>query len=365
MAIPVSNVTTVDHIDCHLCVDCVVKCPEKGALTINKRKLTWLPALATVVLSAAATTIATSYELPTISENWGKTEGKNIQVVRMDGLKNIKCFGSSRSFANHMKEVPGVTGIETFVKHNRVVVYYDASQTDTEKVKKAIFTPLSELLNFHGQTSGDVSYLKTGIDRCFDPNDQSYLAEMLRQENGVLALTTTFGEPVQATIYYDKTLTDINKIKAAVSKPTLILGEGKDQTTVKTGFVINEKGENIGTIPAYEFAAMFIPTTDVTFNKFETYSIDKLMVYELPFSEGADPGMQKWIPYLVSHASNDDGVVRMQTEFTKEGPVIKIWFVDKLTSVEKINSLLKATEFVVHYPDKSTKKVKNPFRFPV
>ena len=89
------------------------------------------------------------------------------------------------------------------------------------------------------------------------------------------------------------------------------------------------------------------------------------MIYELPFSEASDPGMQKWIPYLVSHASNDDGVVRIQTEFTKEGPVIKIWFVNSLTRVEKINSLLKASEFVVHYPDKSTKRVKNPFRFPV
>ena len=365
MAISISNVATVDHIDCHLCVDCVVKCPEKGALTINKRNISWLPAVLTVILTAAAITIATYYELPTISESWGKTDGKNIQMVRMDGLKNIKCFGSSRSFANHMKEVPGVTGVETFVKHHRVVVYYDAALTDAEQVKKAIFTPLSELLNFQGKTTGDVSYLQTGIDRCFDPNDQSYLAELLRQEKGVLALTTSFGEPVLATIYFDQTLTDINKIKAAATKPTLVLGEGKDQTTVKTGFEINEKGEKTGTIPAFEFAAMFIPTTDVSFNKYESYSIDDLMVYELPFNEASDPAMLKWIPYLVSHASNDDGIVRLQTEFTKEGPVIKIWFVNSLTSVAKINSLLKAPEFVVHYPDKSTKKIKNPFRFPI
>ena len=365
MAVPISNVSTVDHIDCPLCVDCVVKCPEKGALTINKLNLTWLPALATIMLSAAAITIATYYELPTISENWGKTDGKNIQMVQMDGLKNIKCFGSSRSFANHMKEVPGVTGVETFVKHHRVVVYYDASQTDAESVKKAIFTPLSELLNFRGKTTGDISYLQTGIDRCFDPNDQSYLAEMLRQEKGVLAITTTFGEPVQATIYYDKTLTDINKIKVAASKPTLVRGEGKDQTTVETGFAINEKGEKSGTLPAAEFVAKFLPTTDVSFNKYESYSIDKLMIYELPFDDAWDPEMQQWIPFLVSHASNDDGVVRIQTEFTKEGPVIKVWFVNSLTSVEKINSLLKAPEFVVHYPDKTTKRVKNPFRFPV
>ena len=108
MAIEISTVDTVNHIDCHLCVDCVIKCPEKGALTINKRNMSWLPALATVILTAAAITIATFYELPTISENWGDVNGKNIQTVQMDGLKSIKCFGSSRSFANHMKEIPGI-----------------------------------------------------------------------------------------------------------------------------------------------------------------------------------------------------------------------------------------------------------------
>jgi polyferredoxin len=363
MAIDISTVKAVDHIDCHLCVDCVVKCPEKGALTINKRNLTWLPGVATVILTAASIIIATFYELPTISENWGDINGKNVNVVRMDGLKNIKCFGSSRSFANHMKEIPGVLGVETFVKHHRVVVYFDKTITNEEGVKGAIFSPLSELLNFHGKYPGNVSYINFGIDRCFDPNDQSYLVELLRQDKGILALSTLFGEPVQATIYYDSALTDENKIKVAASQKTLVMGEGKDQTKVETGFVVNEKGETKGTIPAYEFLRMYIPVTDISFNKYESYQDDQMSVYELPFGQAADPGMQQWMPFLVSHASNDDGIVRIQTEFTEGGPAIKIWFVNSLTTVEKINTILKAPEFIVHYPDKSVKKVKNPFRF--
>ncbi len=364
MAIQISTVETVDHIDCHLCVDCLVKCPEKGALTINKRNnLKWLPAVATVILTAAAITIATFYELPTISENWGDINGKNVKIVRMDGLKNIKCFGSSRSFANHMKEIPGVLGVETFVKHHRVVVYYDGSIVNEEGVKEAIFSPLSELLNFNGKTSGMVSFVKLGIDRCFDPNDQFYLAELLRKDKGVLALSTRFGEPVQATIYFDASLTDESKIKKAASLESLVMGEGQDQTMVETGFVVNENGKTNGEMPANEFLSLFIPTTDIAFNKYESYSDDKMLVYELPFGQAADPGMQQWIPFLVSHASNDNGIVRIQTSFTEDGPILKIWFVESLTTVEKINSLLKSPEFIVHYPDKSVKKVKNPFLF--
>jgi hypothetical protein len=364
MAINISIVETVDHIDCHLCVDCVVKCPEKGALTINKKgKLAWLPALATVILTAAAITVATFYELPTISENWGEVNGKNVKMVRMDGLKNIKCFGSSRSFANQMKEITGILGVETYVKHHRVVVYYDQAVINEEGVKKAIFSPLSELLNFTGKTSGQVSFVNLGIDRCFDPNDQAYLGELLRKDKGVLALSTRFGEPVQASIYYDASLTDENKIRVAASLETLVMGEGKEQTSVKTGFKINDAGKTSGVMQVYEFLRLFIPSTDVTFNKYKSYPDNKMMIYELPFEQAADPAMQHWIPYLVSHASNDDGIVRIQTSFTKSGPVIKIWFVNNLTTVEKINSLLKSSEFIVHYPDKTVKKTKNPFRF--
>lgn len=96
MAIPISTVDTVNHIDCHLCVDCITKCPEKGALTVNKRKLQWLPAFAVVVLTTAAITIASYYELPTISENWADINGKNVKALQLNGLKNIKCFGKLR-----------------------------------------------------------------------------------------------------------------------------------------------------------------------------------------------------------------------------------------------------------------------------
>jgi len=293
----------------------------------------------------------------------GDIKGKNVQVVRMDGLKNIKCFGSSRSFANHMKEIPGIVGVETFVKHHSVVVYFDKKIIGEEAVKEAIFSPLSELLNFKGKATGMVSFVKLGIDRCFDPNDQFYLGELLRKDKGIYALSTRFGEPVQATIYYDSSLTDENNIRKAVSMESLIMGEGKDQTSVKTGFAVNEAGNTTGEIPAFEFLSMFIATTDVAFNKYESYTEDKMLVYELPFGQAADPEMQKWMPFLVSHASNDDGIVRIQTSFTESGPVIKIWFVDSMTTVEKINSVLNSPEFLIHYPDKSVKRIKNPFKF--
>jgi len=363
MAIQISTADRVDHIDCHLCVDCLVKCPEKGALTINKRNLRWLPALATIILTTASITIATYYELPTISENWGDIKSKNVKIVRMDGLKNIKCFGSSRSFANHMKEVPGVLGVETFVKHKRVIVYYDEKITDSRRVKEAIFSPISELLNPCGKSTGKISFVKFGIDRCFDPNDQAYLGELLKKDKGICAFSTRFGEPVEATIYYNPELTNEARIKELASSKTLEMEQGDAKTTVETGFVVNESCKTRGEIPVYEFLSIFIPATDATFNRYESYTYKQMMVYELPFAQAADPGLQKWMPFLVSQVSNDDGIVRLKTEFGENGPLLRIWFVSSLTTPDKITALLKSPEFIVHYPDKSVKKVKNPFSF--
>ena len=362
MAINISTVDRVDHIDCHLCLDCVVKCPEKGALTINKRNLKWLPATAAVILTAIAITLGTYFELPTISENWSDLNAKNIKVFKMDGLKNIKCFGSSRSFANHMKEVKGVAGVETYVKHKRVVVYYNSEIISEKDVKEAIFSPLSELLNFKPGSTTLIQSVAMGIDRCFDPNDQGNLAALLQGDKGILAFKTQFGEPVESIIYFDPAITTIEKIKNIISAPFFIRGTGNNQQKIETGFVVSKTGTP-QTVPLAEFLTLFFPVTDVQFNNFISYSDDEMLVYEISFTDAADTEMLKWIPFLVSHVSNEDGIVRLLTSYTSEGPVLKLWFVQSLISVDKISNVLSAEELIVHYPDKSVKRVKNPFTF--
>ncbi len=88
-----------------------------------------------------------------------------------------------------------------------------------------------------------------------------------------------------------------------------------------------------------------------------------MKVYEVPFNEAIDPEMQHWMPYLVSHASNNDGIVRFKVVFTDSDPLLRLWFVQKLTDPGKIRQLLAEPMFLVHYPDKTVKKVNNPFRF--
>ncbi|NVO20479.1 MAG: 4Fe-4S binding protein [Bacteroidetes bacterium] len=362
MSIPISTVDKVNHIDCHLCVECVVKCPEKAALTINNKQWNWLPSAASVILIASALIISSAYELPTISERWVETSRiKEAGVFEMSGLKNIKCFGSSRSFANQMKEVPGVLGVETYVKHHKVRVYFDTKLTGSEKIKEAIFSPYSEFLNSPAAGLTTIKTFSVGIDHCFDPNDQSLLAELFRDQKGVMSLETTFGEPIQATFYYDPGLISSEKIKSRIEQKSVELKGEEGTFTVEPGFAINSKGQSEGTMEKAAFLERYFESRDVKFNKFDSYSASSVKTLNLPFPSAMDPEMQDWIPYLVSQLSNDDGVIRFKIEFTSSDPLLLISYVPTMTTRDKIIKLMNEPTFMVHYPDKSVKKVKNPF----
>ena len=71
------------------------------------------------------------WEVPTIDEKW--VDGKemvNAGTFSQSGLKNIKCYGSSKVFANKMRQVDGVYGVATYVKHHKVKITYNTPKTE-------------------------------------------------------------------------------------------------------------------------------------------------------------------------------------------------------------------------------------------
>jgi NAD-dependent dihydropyrimidine dehydrogenase PreA subunit len=141
-AIDVASLEVVNHIDCHMCTDCIHVCPEKGALTINNKGKKWLPALVLAILITAGIFAGRSFELPTISLYWGDVSiKKEMKVFTRSGIKSVKCYGTSTAFADQMKSVKGVTGVTTFVKTNTVKLLYNPSEIDTVAIMKAIYTP--------------------------------------------------------------------------------------------------------------------------------------------------------------------------------------------------------------------------------
>ena len=362
MAIDISGVDKVQHVDCHMCGDCVAMCPEEGALSINKRSLSWLPMAIVVVLVAIALYLSSVVEIPTINERWGDKEAiRTAREFKMAGLTSIKCFGSSSSFATQMKAVPGVLGVETFVKNHSVIVFYDPAKIDESGIKKAIFTPVSGLINDPQPLLTEVSTLEAGISNFFDTTDEYFLLGKLRSEKGVLGMSTSFGEPVKAVLYYDAAKVSPDRIKQLIEEKEEMSLPGGSNGTKEVHFKVAYLKSVTEKMPLMQFMKAVFEPSDISFNGFDSIPAKELAICQLAFPQAVKPEFREWVPFLLSHSSNDNGVVRFQTMFSDDLPVLRIWYVKNRTNPESIIKLLNANQLKVYYPDGSYKLFKNLF----
>jgi len=364
LAINVSEQIKVLHIDCHLCGDCIEHCPEKNVLKINRRRWRWIPPIAVVLLVSAGIYFSSNYELPTLSERWGTEQQiKNAKVYTQTGLKNIKCFGSSMAFEQQMREVPGVLGVETFVKSHTVKVFYDPAITNAEKIKAAIFSPSKTLLQQPISYKGNVAIVKFGINNYFDDYDFYYLTELLSQQKNIYAFETSFGEPVQVILYYDSLKLNPDKIKKIIETPEFTYMSAGEKKTQALNFKVVDIKEESETISAIDFIQHFIKPFDSRFNKYDTYKDKDLKEYRISMPQAADQNLADSVAYLVSHISSDNGIVRFTIEFSDEGVFAVISFVENLTDENKIFNELNSPSLTILYDDGTKETVKNPFVF--
>lgn len=364
MAIKVSEMSKVKHIDCHLCADCVEVCPEKNTLQINKRNMKWLPALATVILISFGIYASKTIEIPTVNLWWGdKNMTSKAEVFKQENLKSIKCFGSASSFAAKMQEVPGVLGVEAYAGSHSAKIYYDASLTNPKKIKKAMFTPLWNIFKIPDSNGKQLQASTFYIERFFDVNDAYYITELLSNAGGIYAIETVYGEPVQAIIYFDPAKTSTDKIKNIIESKELTYTMDSVKTTVDLEFAVSKIAPEIKKLTALDFEKKVFEPFDEKFNSFDKYDSTAFSIFEISISDVRYNENKKWYPYLGSHLSNDDGIVRLKIEYNKTEPVARIFYSSKLTDEKKILRLIKSKKFSVHYEDGRTKEFENPFQF--
>lgn len=222
-AIDVASQKTIKHIDCNMCCDCVHVCPEKDTLAINQKGKKWLPAIILIILIAIGFIIGKSFEVPTIAEYWGDIATKEqMSIYEKSGLKNIKCYGSSISFANKMRRVKGVEGVTTFVGSHSVKIWFNPNILDTLTIQKSIFIPAKIPFDTTMHKTDSISVYNLKVDNFFDPYDTFFLTQLLNQNQFIYGFTTEFGCPVSITIYasIDKSI-NIELIKNIVEQKQL------------------------------------------------------------------------------------------------------------------------------------------------
>jgi len=363
MGLDVATVDTVEHIDCHLCGDCVAVCPVNDTLQINKRNWKWLPSVATVGLILIGLFLASDIELPTINLEWGKgTPAQNVAVYSQSGLKSVKCYGSSMSFANRMKRVRGVVGVQTYVQSHTVKVFYDSSKIHPETIRKVIFSPAKTLLHQPPAQVQEVQVVTMGIDKIFDSYDSFYFSRVLAKIKGVFGFTSKFGEPVHVTVYFDSTRVKSLSIKKAIEAPQVSYTSRGKTYTVDIRFGVEFISDSIKTISRSDLIASMFTPFNMSFNGYKKMDKMQLAVYQLPMPQAMDPKLSRSMQMLVSHISTDDHVVRFRTLYTDQ-PYAQIFFVKGKVAADSIYSALNKPFLTVHYRNGKIGKVKNPFSF--
>lgn len=406
MSLKISELEQVRDIDCHLCGDCVASCPEKNTLKITrfkhfpidalsditseentsgkdcslgkpmlkdasgghfsnmgKSKLLWVPAAAVIGLVIIGLGFADKIDIPTISLKWGDEQQMNqAGMYEQEGLASIKCFGSSMSFANHMRDLNGVLGVETFVSDKSIKVFYDKAMIGESEIKKAIFTPIKKMFSSPDFSQENIAICEAAIDQFFDPNDAFLLSTLFSQNEGILAMQTTFGEPVHALIYYDARKVSVKRIKELIEAKKVQWDEGGRQIEEKTDFKVAGINQ-LEPMNLKEYLILMYEEVSMTFNEFETYQPGEIDTLIFQFPQAAEPKLVEMPWYLLSHLSLNRSIVGFAILPEETGFYLSLKIVKGRTDEEIIKRELNRDNLVVHLSDGSVQSVPNPYKF--
>jgi len=237
--IEVSASDKVTHPDCHLCGECVDKCPVNDTLTYKPFGGSWLAPALTVILILVALTGAgyfgtdSSFATVRFVPPGLVVDGKTVCLYERDNVPNIHCFGSSMSFIQRLgkgknkdgtiKWKKGVLGAETYSSTKTFKVFYNPALTSEAGIDSMIFR--SGKLCASGVCAIDsskvpvISVWKIGVWELLDDWSIATLRKKIAASSNIYAFESHFGEPVVADIYYNSSAITKEQIKEFIEDP--------------------------------------------------------------------------------------------------------------------------------------------------
>lgn len=363
-AIDVANMKVVKHVDCNLCNECVTVCPEKDTIQINKKKnLKWLAPIAIVVLFGLGLILQSFWEVPTISQKWGTEEQlKNSATFEREGLKNIKCYGSSVAFARKMETVKGVYGVATYVGTHKVEISYDSTIISELELEESLFTPSKLVLRALKKDVENVTEVSLSLENFFDTFDFSYLARHLQQETEATAVLSEYACPVIVKIYFPENIQlNMDELKEILEAETLKFEAGGKMNEVEMEFEVVGKMKTDEIAKGDYITMLFNPYARI-FNDYKQYDSTVIDIFTIPM--GKNTKVASRLNYLVSHLSNDDGIIKLETRLNDEyKQMLDILFVDTMTNADRVFGMISADSLSISYTSGKKENVANMFDF--
>ncbi len=368
--IKVDTLKVVKHIDCTACGECIEAC-NKQSLSFNKRKgLKWVPVVAVLSFFALGVYLGTTMELPTIDEKWGdEAKHENLSELEVEGLRSVKCFGSSKAFAATLQKIPGVYGVATYVKHAKVNIYYNPAETTDSLIRESIYVPSKFKINHPTKADSLMKVLVIRTEKMHDKLDPNYLGMQFRNSGRkYFGLETEYACPIIVRLYMgmDEPV-DKKFLKEMVELKVLQMPvHGGGTREVNVDYELIDVENIIDTITRKEFLVrQFTATKRVFKDNSEKYADEKKSVYELIYPDLDKPLITRNIPYLTSCLSLTDGIIGVETLVNdNEEYAMRITYVDSIMDPDKLWSLISAPTWRVKMKTGEITDVEAKFKFP-
>ncbi|MDR2908232.1 MAG: 4Fe-4S binding protein [Bacteroidales bacterium] len=372
MNIAVDEMAVVKHVDCTLCGDCIDACGKQQALSINKKTgFRFVPAIMTVVLFALALFLGNRVELPTIDERFPgyeeKFEAGQIEMLEIEGLKTVKCYGSSKAFSAKMQNVKGVYGVATYIQRFAVKIYYNPNEISEVDLQSVVFSPVRRRLNDVPAGEAQVKVVTLGVEGLFDAGDVNVLGNIFKENPDFYGIQSEYACPVIIKLFMkaDKTVTkkELTKIVEIKEFDMVIHGGAIRKVECNYELVTVDKNETL--MPRQEFFDLMFPYQEgVSKKNTEKYGEDAVTaVYEIPFLELEKPLYQRQVRFLASHLTGQDGIMRWNTTLNGEIPVIHFHYIPDVLDDEKIWTLITAPMWKIYWPDGRIEEVEPTMTF--
>lgn len=360
--IRVSSMKVVDHPDCNLCTECIGNCPDEEAITINGREqFRWLPVLITVALIMTGLIFGANLSIPTVDMKWGEDEQvQRSAMFEMSGLKHVKCYGSSMTFVDQMKQVPGITGAATFVKDHRVQVFYDTTMLSEPQVRRSLFTPKFMDIHIPGDDD-EVHVLDLYIENFFDQLDVVFLANLVEGVEGVYSFQTIYGDPVKVRIYADASV-EPDSIARLIEQSDLVYATAEERFSSEGLYTVDKIAKSDTVFSGRYLKSLSFPSFSRAFNGRNQYTNEQLG--QVIFRIDSYPRNTQMMPYLINHLGKADPyIVGLIARYTGDGPVAVVFYVKGKTSEEHIRELIMMDELTITYDNGVREQVENPYTF--
>ncbi|MBQ2113145.1 MAG: 4Fe-4S binding protein [Bacteroidales bacterium] len=344
----------VNHVDCTLCGECVAAC-STGALNVGiskpSRSRIWkiVPAILTVGLIAFGMWAGGKFELPTIDMKWGMEKIEEdgtvtalvdkdaLQTTSIEGLRSVKCYGSSMAFKAKLEKVPGVYGVKTFVKRHSADILYDPTKTNPDKIQEAIYVPSKFRVQTPDPAATDSLKIVTiRTEGMYDKMDINYLGMQMRLTGKkIYGLETEFACPLIVRVYMDPSEDlDEDWFEEIVEMDVLSMPvHGGGTKDIEVNYKFEDYEGETGRISTEQFIRnMFSPFRVQWKSRIEAAQGKQQYIYEIVDKNYEKPIILRNMPFLSNHLSRHEGVIGVYLDLNKDlQPAIQIRYADPMT----------------------------------